>query len=370
MTTTQPLSSDRLYRPCDVEWFTFTTTAELDDLTEGIGQVRAIDAAHFGIGMRHAGYNLYVMGQPGSGKRTLIRQLLDHRVGKEAKPADWCYVHNFSQPHKPRVIQLPAGMGARLQADMQQLVAELQATIPAVFEGEEYRRRLNQVDEEYGERQTQAFGQVGDEAVKHGIVLIRTPNGFSFAPAKGDEVMSPDDFEKLPAEEKTRIEQTIASLQEQLETVIRQVHQWRRERIERVRKLNEEVVLFATGHQIDALRSDYADYPVVCSYLNEVQQNVIASMDEFRHPKEALSGLAALTSELPNFSRFLVNLLVGREATEGAPVVYEEHPTYQNLLGRVEHVSQLGALVTNFLLIKPGALHQANGGYLLLDAFK
>ena len=370
MTTLQPLSPDRLYRPCDVERFTFTTTAELDDLTEGIGQMRAIDAAHFGIGMRHAGYNLYVMGQPGSGKRTLIRQLLDHRVAKEAKPADWCYVHNFSQPHKPRAIQLPAGMGARLHADMQQLVAELQATIPAVFEGEEYRQRLSQIDEEYGERQTQAFVAVGDEAGKQGITLLRTPNGFSFAPAKGDEVMSPDDYEKLPPEEKTRFEQAIASLQEQLEKVIRQVHQWRRERIERVRKLNEEVVLFAVGHLIDDLRSNYADYPAVCSYLNEVQQNVIESMDEFRHPKEALTGLAALTREPPDFNRFRVNLLVGREAGEGAPVVYEDHPTYQNLIGRVEHAAQLGTLVTNFMLIKPGALHRANGGYLLLDAFK
>jgi lon-related putative ATP-dependent protease len=365
-----PLSPDRLYRPCDTQRFSFTTTAELDELTEGIGQMRAIDAAHFGIGMRHAGYNLYVMGQPGSGKRTLIRQLLDQRVTEEARPSDWCYVHNFSQPHKPRAIQLPAGVGARLQADMQQLVAELQATIPAVFEGEEYRRRLGQIDEEYGERQTQAFGAVGDEAVKHGIVLIRTPNGFSFAPAKGDEVMSPDDYDQLPPEEKTRIEREIGTLQEQLEQVIRQVHQWRRERIERVRKLNEEVVLFATGHQIDALRGDYANYPAVCGYLNEVQQNVIESMDEFRHPKEGMSPLAALTTELPNFGRFLVNLLVGREPAEGAPVVYEEHPTYQNLMGRVEHVSQLGTLVTNFLLIKPGALHKAHGGYLLLDAFK
>ncbi len=358
MTILQPLSPDRLYRPCDVERFPFTTTVELDDLTEGIGQMRAIDAAHFGIGMRHAGYNLYVMGPPGSGKRTLIRQLLDHRVDKEAKPADWCYVHNFSQPHKPRALRLPAGMGARLHADMQQLVTELQATIPAVFEGEEYRQRLSQIDEEYGERQTQAFVAVGDEAGKQGITLLRTPNGFSFAPAKGDEVMSPDDYDKLPPEEKTRFEQAIASLQEQLEKVIRQVHQWRRERIERVRKLNEEVVLFAVGHLIDDLRSNYADHPAVCSYLNEVQQNVVESIDEFRHPKEALSGLAALTGQMPDFSRFRVNLLVGRDGTKGAPVVYEDHPTYQNLLGRVEHVSQLGALVTNFLLIKPGALHQ------------
>ncbi|HMA13122.1 MAG TPA: ATP-binding protein [Steroidobacteraceae bacterium] len=366
-----PLSPDRLYRSCDAERFTFTTTAELDDLTEGIGQMRAIDAAHFGIGMRHAGYNLYVMGPPGSGKRFLIRQLLDRRVvEEEAKPADWCYVHNFTQPHKPRALQLPAGMGTRLHTDMQQLLAELQATIPAVFEGEEYRRRLDQIDEEYSERQTQAFGEVADEAGKHNITLLRTPNGFSFAPAKGDEVMNPDDFDKLPAEEKTRIEQEIASLQEKLEKVIRQVHQWRRERIERVHKLNEEVVLFAVGHLIDDLRRDYADYPAVCGYLNEVQQNVIESMNEFRNPKEALTGLAALTREPPDFNRFRVNLLVGREATEGAPVVYEEHPTYQNLIGRVEHISQLGALVTNFLLIKPGALHMANGGYLLLDAFK
>lgn len=370
MTLIPPLSPDRLYRPCDTGHFTFTTTAELDDLSEGIGQMRAIDAAHFGIGMRHAGYNLYVMGRPGSGKRFLIRQLLDRRVGGEAKPPDWCYVHNFDQPHKPRAIKLPAGMGTRFHADMQHLVAELQATIPAVFEGEEYRRRLSQIDEEYSERQTQSFGEVGDEAVKQGVTLLRTPNGFSFAPMKKNEVMNPDDYDALPPEEKTRIEQAIASLQEQLEKVIRQVHQWRRERIERVRTLNEEVVLFAVGHLIDDLRRDYADFPVVCGYLNEVQKNVIESVDEFRHPKEGMSALAALSSELPDFSRFRVNLFVARDGTAGAPVVYEDHPTYQNLMGRVEHVSQLGALVTNFMLVKPGALHQANGGYLLLDAFK
>jgi len=366
-----PLSADRLYRPCDTERFTFSTTDDLEDITEGIGQMRAIDAAHFGIGMRHAGYNLYVMGRPGSGKRTMIQQLLNQRVEQEAKPADWCYVYNFSQPHKPKAIQLPAGKGKRFHEDMQLLVEELQATIPAVFEGEEYRRRLNQIDEEYSERQTQAFGEVGDEANKQGVALLRTPNGFSFAPAKGDEVMNPEDYEKLPQDEKTRLDKQIGILQERLEKVIHQVQQWRRERIERVRKLNEETVLFAVGHLIDELRHDYAEFPPVCDYLNEVQLNVIESMDEFRKPAEGgLSGLAALTDHQSDFSRFRVNLLVGHDGTEGAPVVYEDHPTYQNLLGRVEHLAQLGALVTNFLLIKPGALHTANGGYLLLDAVK
>ncbi len=365
-----PLLPEHLCHVCDAERFAFETTDELDDLTEAVGQMRAIEATQFGIGMRHAGYNLFVMGPAGIGKRFLVYQMLEQRVAAEAKPSDWCYVYNFSQPHKPRVIQLPAGLGTRLQSDMQQLLAELRATIPAVFEGEEYRRRLGQIDEEYEGRQAQAFDDVGKEAGRHKIMLLRTPNGFSFAPVKGEEVMSPDDYDKLPPEEKARIDEDVNKLQDQLEKVIRQVHQWRRERIERVRKLNEEAVLFAVGHLIDALRSDYEDYPAVASYLNEVQQNVIVSMDEFRKPKEALSGLAALTGEQPDFSRFLVNLLVGRSEGENAPVVYEENPIFQNLMGRVEHVAQLGALVTNFLLIKPGALHQANGGYLLLDAIK
>ncbi len=371
MTEIRALSPDRLYRACDSGRFSFTTTAELEDLTEGIGQARAIDAARFGIGMRHAGYNLFVMGPIGGGKRTLIRQLLDQRVAAEAKPSDWCYVHNFSQPHKPRALELPAAMGARLQADMEQLLGELQARIPAVFEGDEYRRRLGRIDEDYGERQSQAFGEVGEEAGKRGIVLLRTPNGFSFAPAKGDEVMSPEDYAQLPEDEKARIGRDSSELQAKLEKVVRQVHQWRRERLERVRKLNEEAVLFAVGDLIDALRSDYAEFPAVCDYLNEVQQDVIQSIDEFRSPKqESEDNLATLTAELPNLSRFTVNLLVGREPGEHAPVVFEDHPTYQNLLGRVEHVAKLGALVTNFTLIKAGALHTANGGYLLLDAYK
>ncbi len=370
MPSIQPLSPDRLCHACEAERFGFETTAELEDLSEAVGQMRAIDAARFGIGMRHAGYNLYVMGPAGIGKRFLVHQLLEQQVPGEAKPADWCYVNNFSQPHKPRALRLPAGMGARLQADMQQLLAELQATIPAVFEGEEYRRRLGQIDEEYEARQSRAFGKVGDDAGKRGIALLRTPNGFSFAPARGGEVMSPEAYDKLSDEEKAGIEGEVNDLQAQLEKVIRQVHQWRRERIERVRKLNEEMVLFAVGHLIDALRGDYAAFPDVTSYLSEVQEDVIVSMDAFRKPKEAPSGLAILSGEQPNFNRYLVNLLVGRDAGESAPVVYEEHPSFQNLMGRVEHISQFGALVTNFLLIKPGALHQANGGYLLLDAIK
>lgn len=371
MGITKPLAADRLYRRCDSDQFSFETTAELEDLTEIIGQVRAIGAAQFGIGMRRDGYNLYVMGPSGSGKRTLMRQLLEQRGAGEARPSDWCYVNNFSLPHKPRAIRLPAGLGTRLRNDMQQLLEELRATIPAVFEGEEYRRRLSQINEEFSTLHTSAFEQVGDAASQRNIALLRTPNGFSFAPTKDGEVISPEEFAKLSEEAQARTERDTAELQEMLEKAIHQVPRWRRERSERVRKLNEEAVLFAVGHMMDDLRADYAEFPAVRAYLDEVQQNVIENMDDFRQSKDesATASLMGMPDGV-DFKRFQVNLLVDHGGSQGAPIVDEEHPAYQNLIGRVEYVSQFGALVTNFLQIKPGALHMANGGYLLLDAFK
>ncbi|HEY6096317.1 MAG TPA: AAA family ATPase [Gallionellaceae bacterium] len=372
MKTTKPLAPEQLYRHCDISNFEFDTTSELEDLTEIIGQVRAIDAAQFGIGMSLQGYNLYVMGPSGSGKRTMIRQLLEQQVAEEVRPFDWCYVNNFEQPHKPHAIGLPAGMGTKLRSDMQQLVDELRVTIPAVFEGDEYRRRLGQINDEHSAQQGKAFEEVNEEAHKRNIALLRTPNGFSFAPARESEVISPEEFEKLPEEDQSRIENDIVMLQEMLEKVIRQVPRWRRERQERVAKLKEEAVQFAIGHMMDALREEYAAFPAVTTYLDEVQKNIVASMDEFRGEKEEPSSPAAMlmAAEKGDFTRFRVNVLVDHGDSEIAPIVDEEHPTHQNLIGRVEHVSQFGALVTNFTLIKPGALHLANGGYLLLDALK
>ena len=363
------LTPDKLLRPCDPAQFAFTTTSELDDLAGGIGQARALAAARFGVDMRHAGYNLYVMGRPGSGKRALIRQLLDQRVGAGPTPDDWCYVNNFDQPHKPRALRLPAGVGARLRDDVQELVSELQVTIPAVFESEDYSRRIGEIDEDYSRRQAEALGGLGEEAGKQGLALLRTPGGFSFAPAKGEGVMSPDEYAALPEEERTRLESHLEELQQKLEGVLRQIHQWRRERTERVRKLNEQVVLSTAGHLIDGLCAAYADHAAVTTWLREVERSIIES-DEFRKSAGAAPALAALATAAGESNRYVVNVLVARGPSDAAPVVYEEHPTFQNLIGRVEHASQLGALVTNFMLIKPGALHLANGGYLLLDAVK
>jgi len=365
------LPADRLYRRSDPDKFLFATTAELDDLTETIGQARAVEAVQFGIGMRHDGFNLYVLGPAGAGKHTLLRQYLDGRAATESQPPDWCYVNNFGDGHKPRALKLPAARGTVLRADMQQLVEELRATIPALFESEEYHNRVEQIDAEFNERQAGAFEGLAQDAATQNIVLLHTPGGFSFAPSKNNEVVSPDEFDKLPDAEREKIAHDIEALQERLEKIVRQVRQWRKERFAKIRELNREITLFAVGHLIDELKARYADLPEVQAYFDAVQHDVVDSTDEFRKPHEMPAGSAlAQGSEAPDFRRYQVNLLVDHAMPDGAPVVYEQHPSYQNLVGRVEHIAQFGTLLTDFSLIKPGALHQANGGYLMLDVYK
>ena len=366
-----PLEPGQLCPRCDPEQFSFQTTDQLADLTEMIGQARAVEAVQFGVGIRREGYNLYVLGPAGVGKQTLVRQFLDQSAAAEPQPSDWCYVNNFEQPHKPIALQLPSGRGAILLEDMRQLVEELRAAIPAVFESEEYRTRAEQIEAEFTERQEKAFAEVGKDAAAQGIALLHTPSGFSFAPMRDKEVISPDQYAELPAEEQNRIEALIDRLQERLEKIIREVRKWQRERRARIKELNREITLAAVGHLTEELKERYGEFAAVLNYLDAFQHNVLESIDDFRKPPEAQTNILGLPAgEASAFRRYQVNLLVGDGAPQGAPVVFENHPSYQNLLGRVEHISQLGTLVTDFTLIKPGALHRANGGYLLLDAYK
>jgi lon-related putative ATP-dependent protease len=371
MTKIRPLEPEKLLRRCDPASFPFTTTDELEELEEVLGQARAVEAVRFGIGIRREGYNLYVLGPTGTGKKAFVRRLLESRAPGEPRPDDWCYVHNFEQPHRPRALRLPPDRGARLKADMQQLVEELRSAIPAVFESDEYRARAEQIDAEFSERQEKAFGELGKEAGEHGIALLHTPSGFSFAPTRNGEVISPEEYAKLPEEERSRIVRVVAELEEKLQKLIRQVPRWRKERRERMRALNREMTMLAVGHLIDELKEEYADLENVRGYLDAVREDVLDNIDDFRKPAEAQAGAGgALAEEPPSARRYRVNLLVGDGAGGGAPVVFEDNPTYNNLIGRVEHVAQFGALVTDFTLIKSGALHRANGGYLLLDAYK
>jgi len=367
------LDPSQLARRCDPDSLAFADTSELADLDESFGQQRATGAIEFGVGIRRDGYNLYVLGPPGAGKQTLLRQVIGREAATAPRPDDWCYVNNFDHPHQPRALRLPAGRGATLRDAMRRLVEELLAAIPAIFDSDEYRARTEQIDAEFSERHDKAFAALAEQASGQDIALLRTPTGFTLAPVKNGEVISPEAFAALSREEQEKIEKTINALQEQLAQLLRDGQRWRKERRERIRALNREVASVAVGREIEELRKGFADLPDVLAYFEAVEHDLVDHIDDFHRGNEPVQlpvPLAIAESQAPSFRRYEVNLLLDRSEPDGAPVVYEDLPTHPNLLGRVEHIAQLGALLTDFTLIKAGALHRANGGYLLLDVRK
>jgi lon-related putative ATP-dependent protease len=329
----------------------------------------------FGIRIRRYGYNIYALGPAGMGKHGLVRQFLESSAPGEPTPPDWCYVHNFQEPQKPRALRLPPGRGEAFRKDMERLVEELRVSIPAAFESDDYRARRKLIESQFEQQAESRFGALEKRARDQGIALLRTPFGVGLAPKRADgEVVEAGEFERLPEEERERLRTAMAQLQEELQEALAELPRASRRQREALRALNREVTAFAVGHLMGELRSDYAGLPEVLEQLAAVERDVVESADDFR--PDATSEADALAALLPRrrgsrqFRRYQVNVLVANSPDRGAPVVYEDHPTHANLIGRLEHLSEFGSLTTDFLLVRSGALHRANGGYLLLDARK
>jgi lon-related putative ATP-dependent protease len=367
----QALDSSQLYQRCDPALFAFETTAELPTGTEIIGQSRAVDAVEFGIDVPHDGFNLFVLGDPGTGRHSVVRRLLEARAGAAPVPSDWCYVYNFAEGNKPRLLRVPAGRGGQFKGDMQAFVTELSRAISSAFDSDEYRDRIEAINEAFKAREEGALQSLGQEALEQGIALLRTPRGFAFAPVKGEEAMAPEDFEKLPDAEKERLGKLMETCSERLKQLMAQLPRWRRETQAQIKEASREIMGYAVGHLIDELKARYSDLAEVTAFLDEVQRDVIESGEQLREQPRGEGDFSNLViSGTLTTSRYQVNLLVDNARNRAAPVVYEDNPIHPNLVGRVDHVSQMGTLVTHFTLIKPGALHRANGGYLVLDALK
>ncbi|MGD8207819.1 MAG: ATP-binding protein [Thiohalocapsa sp.] len=357
----------RLFHACDPETLDFGSTEELEDLSEAIGQARALQALQFGVGMRHEGYNLFVLGSTGLGKHTFVLRELERRAAAAETPPDWCYVNNFEQPHRPQALRLPAGTGRRLKQDMDQLVEDLRNAIPAAFQSDDYRTRAQEINDALKERQEQAFSELDAKATAKGVTILRTPTGYTMAPVRDGELVGPEEFDKLPKDEQQKIEGEIEVLRQELREIIRRIPTWQRESRAQLKQLNQEVTRLTVDGQVDALEERYRELGEVLTYLHRVKQDVIENADAFRETGEE-SAIGPIGTRTTSFNRYRVNVLVDNAGARGAPVVYEDNPTYLNLIGRVEHQAQLGTLLTDFTLIKPGALHRANGGYLILDA--
>lgn len=375
MPSLKPLSPAALFKRTTLDGLQFNTTAELAEIEEFIGQDRAIQAVEFGIGIERQGYNLFALGPAGTGKRSLVRRYVEQRAATEPPPSDWCYVNNFERPYIPNALRLPPGMGKQLSNDVQHLVDDLRTSLSTAFESEEYQTRRQNLEMEFQERQQESLKDLQEKAKEKGLALLRTPAGLAFAPLKDGNVVAPEEFEKLPLEEQERIKTEVEGLQTQLQRALYQMPRWEREWRSRMRDLNLEVSGFVLTNLVDDLFQKYADFPAVVAFLQALQKDVSENLADFLGTNEKPENEDATTlpdgsPSSPTLRRYEVNVLVDSSNLQGAPVIYESNPSYLNLVGRVEQMAEMGALTTDFTLIKPGVLHRANGGYLILDALK
>ncbi|MBU0680753.1 MAG: AAA family ATPase [Proteobacteria bacterium] len=370
--TIHQISPLEAYHRCDPDSFSFKTTQEVEELSHFIGQDRALEAVDFGIGMQQQGFNLFVIGPEGSGRHSVVESFIHDKAAKEFTPSDWCYVHNFRQHHKPLALELPPSQGVVFKGEMYELIDTLKTTIPAVFEGDDYRVRRKAIHELLAQKIEALYHEVEKKAQAESIAVSRTEQGFRFSPTDGKgESLSLEEFRKLPAAMQKRIEETIERLQTTLQEAIHQISIWKRESEEESRRLKKETAKLSVSHLIQTLKEKYKDNEKLGHYLDDVEEDITERVDDFlgddQEDKHPLI-LAIGGGQRPTFDQYEVNVLISHHNNHGSPVIYEDLPTYQNLHGRIEHQARMGVLTTNFTLIKPGALHQANNGYLILDA--
>lgn len=372
-TETRGLRPDELRRRYDPEALGFETSAEVEEVTVMIGQPRATAGLHFGIGMARDGYNIFALGAPGTGKRTFVLDALRRQARARPVPPDLCYVHNFEVPERPRLLRLPPGRGADFRRDVEELVQHLRATIAEALASESYQARRQRIEEEVKARPQQEIERLRQRAERSGIALVQAPEGVTVAATRDGAVLSEEAFERLPDDERRRVQAALKTFEEEIARILRQVPKWVRERHDRLEALRREVIHAAVDPVVEEAGRGYASVPGVVEYLEAVRGDVIEHAEELgaaepSRPETLLDMLRRPGPESPR--RYRVNVLIDHTDAEGAPVVYEDHPTYDNLLGRIEYAAQFGALVTDHTLIKAGALHRANGGYLVVEAHK
>jgi lon-related putative ATP-dependent protease len=366
-----PLNESALYRKCDPQLIPFADTGEIAVSNEIFGQRRALDAIEFGTSIDRAGYNIFVLGENGSGRHSAVQRMLVDRARLNAAPQDVCYVHNFADANQPKLLLLPAGRGVEFRNGMQQFVSELPNAITAAFESEEHRREIEAIIEEFRQREETALTELGRASSEKGIALLRTQQGFLFSPIKGDSTLTAEEFEKLPEEEKDRLEKLMQEGTEKLHDLMHKFPRWRREQQGRLKEVARKTMSYAVSHLVEELRDRFKDLPDVLNYLDAVLKDLIESGEALREQPRQEGDLSSLMSgEGTPIMRYYINLLIDNASAQGAPVIYEDNPTLQNLIGRIDYLAQFGMMITNLTLIKPGALHKANGGYLVLDALK
>jgi len=355
---------------CDPASLPFESTSELKETLQIVGQERALEAVEFGIGIEHKGFNLFVVGPQGTGRHTVIRSFIDQKAMVSDAPSDWCYVHNFKQHHKPLAIEFPNGEAAIFKKEMGDLIAMMRVTLSTVFESEGFKTRMKAVQEDLKRRVDRIYRHIEENAKRESIAVVKSEQGIMVAPMDGEgNILDTEQFLKLPAATRQKIDELIEKYQIQLQEGMHQITQAKREAEALKLNLKRETASQAVSSLTNTLKAKYKDRPELSGYLKEVEDDIVEHSDDFlQHAEDAREHfMSMMAGYTPSFDRYEVNVLVGNDRTS-APVVYEDLPTYQNLHGRIENWARMGMLSTHFTLIKPGSLHMANGGYIIIDA--
>ena len=370
---TRELGSSDLRRTCSPDNFSFDTTEELEPLKEIIGQDRALDAIELGLGVKddENRYNIYVAGQPGTGKNSAVNKFLEKVSKEEEAPPDICYVHNFEYPDKPQYLQLDAGKGCEFKEDMDELVEHLEDGVSDTFETGEYKKRKETIDQEFNQKKKALFEQLEEEADEKGFILQRTPFGLNTVPKTEDgDPMDQQEFSELEDERREELEDRQEELQTRIQETMQQVMEAEEERNEKIQNLKKEAISFLLDPMFRKLKEKYKENEKAVDYLHAVKEDILENIDEFTNQNSGgqPAAMAQIASNQDQFVKYRVNVLINNGDTEGAPVVVEDNATYPNLFGAVEKKAQFGMMSTDFTMVKPGALHEANGGYLVLKA--
>jgi predicted ATP-dependent protease len=360
------LAPEALTRPFSPEQFNFTDTEDLEPFRGVLGQERAVEALQFGVAMPRPGYNVFVMGEPGTGRFSFVKRYLKAEAKRLETPADRVYVNHFDEPREPRALELPSGTAGEFLADINGLIDNLLATFPAVFEHPSFQQKKNAIDRDFNKRYDQALDVVERLSLEKSVALYRDSSNIAFTPMLDGKALDEAEFAQLPEAERERFHADIATLEERLNEELSSLPQWKRESSNLLRQLNEETITIALQPLLAPLSQKYAENAGVCAYLQAVQVNLLKTVvDQLVEVEKADAQTRKLLEE-----QYCPSLVVGHHAQGGAPVVFEPHPTYDNLFGRIEYNTDQGALYTSYRQLRPGALHRANGGFLILEAEK
>jgi len=363
---TNELTAERIRKECDANFMRCETTEKLLPLKEIVGQERAVRALKFGLGIRDRGFNIYVAGFPGTGRKTAVKNFVGEIALTEPVPPDWCYVNNFSNQYEPKAIKLSSGKGKIFKKEVKDLVDNLRTALPKAFESEDYNIKRETTIRALENQRKELMGQLNTKAQQEGFVIQSTPIGLLLIPVIKGKPVSEEEMVALPQKTKDEIQEKRERLESDLRNTMRQFFDMEQKIREELKKLNRDVALYATGNLIDNLMEKYKETPDVTTYLKEVQSDILDNLPQFIGRGEAQQQLPFPWMKEAPFKKYEVNVVVDNSDVKGAPVIIESNPTYQNLIGRTEKEAQFGALITDFTMIRGGALHKANGGYLIV----